>query len=115
VKALKMEHRCGPWDLWNLFPHNTVGIAKYLLLNLYSRLCYLDTLDAYRNKSMNMKSVEKGSTGSTLTVYGGFPINTRNTGGSRQAQFGHSEFPKDLTFATKGSSSGTCNTGSSHV
>lgn len=61
-----MEHQWGTRNLWNLFPHNMLGIIKYLLLNKYSGLCCLDALEACLIELLNMKCMEKGSTGSSL-------------------------------------------------
>lgn len=68
MNVVKIEHQCGTWNLWNLFPHNILGICKYMLLNIYSELCYLDTLETWGVKLQNIKSMEKGSTGSTLIL-----------------------------------------------
>ena len=39
-----------------------------MLLNIYSELCHLDTLETWGIKLQNIKSMEKGSTGSTLIL-----------------------------------------------
>ena len=105
MNVVKIEHQCGTWNLWNLFPHNILGICKYMLLNIYSELCYLGTLETWGVRLHNIKSMGKGSTGSTPThMIGSYPTGPAE-GCSRDARFGHAEYPHDLRFGTRFGSS----------
>ena len=59
MNIVKMGHQWGTWNLWNLFPHNILGIFNYMILNKYSGLCLLETLATCVIELLNIKCLEK--------------------------------------------------------